>query len=236
MRQLLLCLSVLLLGLSWAAAQDTSSQSSPNSTSTGQASSSGQTSSTAAGGETTVEGCLSGSNGNFTLSDKNGTTYSLTGDTAKLSEHVGHEVKITGSSSSASFFAKQHRNSECDGKCRCTAEPASQLRKACLQDLPIWWRNREVRSVQPDSNNFVSGARPHAGLFCSLRSRQIDACSAAQWQTRGRSYAGRRTPTCMQPARLRRAPVGARYRMGLRMGRASNKLRMGRSSFAEDWG
>jgi hypothetical protein len=100
MRQLLLCLSVLLLGLSWAAAQDTSSQSSPNSTSTGQASSSGQTSSTAAGGETTVEGCLSGSNGNFTLSDKNGTTYSLTGDTAKLSEHVGHEVKITGSSSS----------------------------------------------------------------------------------------------------------------------------------------
>jgi hypothetical protein len=34
------------------------------------------------------------------LSDKNGTTYKLTGDTAKLSEHVGHEVKITGTGSS----------------------------------------------------------------------------------------------------------------------------------------
>jgi hypothetical protein len=95
MRQLFLCLSVLLLGLSWAAAQSTSSQTSPNSTS------SGQETQSSAGGETTVEGCLSGSNGSFTLSDKNGTTYSLTGDTAKLSEHVGHEVKITGTSNSA---------------------------------------------------------------------------------------------------------------------------------------
>ncbi|MGA8345635.1 MAG: hypothetical protein WB781_27135, partial [Candidatus Sulfotelmatobacter sp.] len=31
-----------------------------------------------------------------------GNTYQLTGDTAKLSEHVGHEVKITGTSSSGS--------------------------------------------------------------------------------------------------------------------------------------
>ena len=49
----------------------------------------------------TVEGCLSGSSGNFTLTDKNGTSYQLTGDTAKLSEHVGHEVKITGMSGSS---------------------------------------------------------------------------------------------------------------------------------------
>ena len=48
----------------------------------------------------TVEGCLSGSNGNFTLTDKNGTSYQLTGDTAKLSDHVGHEIKVTGSSGS----------------------------------------------------------------------------------------------------------------------------------------
>ena len=51
-------------------------------------------------GQMTVEGCLSGSNGNFTLSDKNGTSYQLTGDTAKLSEHLGHEVKVTGTSGS----------------------------------------------------------------------------------------------------------------------------------------
>jgi hypothetical protein len=32
-------------------------------------------------------------------------TYQLTGDTAKLSDHVGHEVKITGNSNSAGSAA-----------------------------------------------------------------------------------------------------------------------------------
>jgi len=49
-----------------------------------------------------VEGCLSGSDGNYTLTDQTGTSYKLTGDTAKLSEHIGHEVKITGTKSPAS--------------------------------------------------------------------------------------------------------------------------------------
>jgi len=49
--------------------------------------------------ENKVEGCLQGSNGNFTLTDSSGTTYQLQGDTAKLTEHVGHEVQITGSTS-----------------------------------------------------------------------------------------------------------------------------------------
>ena len=94
MKRFLLLLSVLLLGACWAAAQD--SQTNPNSQPTG------QSTAAPAGGETTVQGCLSGSNGSFTLTDKNGNSYQLTGDTAKLGEHVGHEVKITGSAESAS--------------------------------------------------------------------------------------------------------------------------------------
>jgi len=86
MRQIFLLLSILLLGLSWAVAQDTTSV---------------QTSRTGAGGQMTVEACLSGSNGNFTLTDKNGMSYQLTVDTAKLTEHVGHEIKVTGTSESA---------------------------------------------------------------------------------------------------------------------------------------
>src|SRR5437660_9603353 len=55
-----------------------------------------------ASGQTTIEGCLQGSDGNYTLTDKSGTTYQLQGDTSKLSAHVGHEVQITGSTTAAS--------------------------------------------------------------------------------------------------------------------------------------
>jgi hypothetical protein len=55
-----------------------------------------------AAGATTVQGCLSGSEGNYTLTADSGTTYTLTGDTAKLKDHVGHEVSITGKTSGSS--------------------------------------------------------------------------------------------------------------------------------------
>ena len=84
MRYLLL-FSVLLLGISWAAAQTSPSQSTGGST-----------------GQETVKGCLSSSGGNYMLTEKNGKTFQLTGDTSKLSEHVGHEMKITGTESSPS--------------------------------------------------------------------------------------------------------------------------------------
>lgn len=51
----------------------------------------------AASGQTTVEGCLQHSDGNYTLTDSTGATYQLQGATSKLKEHVGHEVQITGS-------------------------------------------------------------------------------------------------------------------------------------------
>jgi hypothetical protein len=80
---------VLLCSTAWLRAQVLSSQSS-------------QTASTQTGAEsdkTSVEGCLQGSNGSFTLTDNAGTTYQLQGDTSKLSKHVGHEVQITGATS-----------------------------------------------------------------------------------------------------------------------------------------
>ena len=85
MRHLLL-FSVLLLGMSWAVAQSYPKQDKTGST----------------GGQATVKGCLSSNGGTYTLTDKNGKNFQLTGDTAKLSEHVGHEIKVTGTASSAS--------------------------------------------------------------------------------------------------------------------------------------
>lgn len=93
MRQILL-VSVILMGVSWAMAQSDQSQSTSPSQTTAT-----QSTPTSGGGSTTVQGCLSGTDGNYTLTDKSGTAYQLTGDTAKLSEHVGHEIKVTGSTS-----------------------------------------------------------------------------------------------------------------------------------------
>src|SRR6185437_12738770 len=59
--------------------------------------------SSSASGQTTVQGCLSGSNGNYTLTqDTTGTTYTLTGDTSQLQQHIGHEVQITGTTGNSS--------------------------------------------------------------------------------------------------------------------------------------
>jgi Protein of unknown function (DUF5818) len=65
-------------------------------------SSSSQSGTSGNSGQTTVQGCLQGSSGNYTLTSDSGTTYQLQGDTSKLDKHVGHEVAITGSTSSSS--------------------------------------------------------------------------------------------------------------------------------------
>ena len=54
------------------------------------------------GSAQTVEGCLQNSNGTFMLTDSSGTMYQLQGDSSKLTEHVGHEVRITGTTSAGS--------------------------------------------------------------------------------------------------------------------------------------
>lgn len=53
-------------------------------------------------GTQTIQGCLSGSNGNYTLTDKSGKIYHLAGDTSQLIKHVGHEVEVTGTMKPAS--------------------------------------------------------------------------------------------------------------------------------------
>jgi hypothetical protein len=45
---------------------------------------------------TTIEGCLQHSEGQYTLIDSTNTIHHLVGGGAKLSHHIGHQVKITG--------------------------------------------------------------------------------------------------------------------------------------------
>jgi len=55
--------------------------------------------------EQSIRGCLSGSEGNFTLTADGGQTFKLSGDDAKLKEHVGHMVEIKGMPEQASSDA-----------------------------------------------------------------------------------------------------------------------------------
>lgn len=126
MRKTSLITAILLLSAVWAVAQtspssspqsttpDASSQTSPSSTSPSQQPATPDTSSTTTQTTTTqttqtssdsansIEGCLNGSAGNWTLTDQSGKTYQLAGDTSKLSDHVGHQVRITGTDNSSS--------------------------------------------------------------------------------------------------------------------------------------
>src|SRR5205085_1902353 len=52
-----------------------------------------------------IEGCLAQSGSNYTLADASGTTYNLTGDTSKLSSHVGEQVEVKGTPASDSSSA-----------------------------------------------------------------------------------------------------------------------------------
>ena len=105
----LACL-LLLISAAWVAAQTSDTQTPGNTQSPGQTAGTqtgntgaqntgdyGQTSSTEnSGNKTTLEGCLSGSSGNYTLTANNGMTYRLQGDEKKLSKHTGQEVKVEG--------------------------------------------------------------------------------------------------------------------------------------------
>lgn len=92
MSKTLMLALALLCSTAWLAAQTQYPSSSQT----------GSSQSTTSSGQTSIEGCLQGSNGSFTLTDSSGTTYQVQGDTSTLSKHVGHEVRLTGSASASS--------------------------------------------------------------------------------------------------------------------------------------
>jgi len=109
MRKLLLSGLLLLVCSAWMAAQTSTSQSSSTPSGTSASSHTSDQSSSTSGStmgssssQTSIQGCLSGSTGSYSLADNSGTTYQLQGDDSQLSKHVGQEVEVKGSESSAS--------------------------------------------------------------------------------------------------------------------------------------
>jgi len=94
MSKTLMLAAVLLLSAAWLQAQQTPDN--PPAGQSGSQSTSGQMTQAPDASAQTVEGCLSGSSGSYTLTSDSGTTYQLSGDTSKLGEHVGHEIQVKG--------------------------------------------------------------------------------------------------------------------------------------------
>jgi hypothetical protein len=85
MKKIFSLVAAILLSAAWVVAQDSAQAGS---------STSSQTASSAS--EMTIQGCLSGSAGSFTLTDTAGKSYQLQGDTSKLTDLVGKQVSMKG--------------------------------------------------------------------------------------------------------------------------------------------
>ena len=114
MRKTFLITAILLLSAAWAVAQtspSTPQSTTPDTSSTTTQTTTTQTTQTSTDSSTSIEGCLSGSAGNFTLTDQSGKTYQLAGDTSKLSDHVGHQVRLMGTDNSSSASGSSNPSS-----------------------------------------------------------------------------------------------------------------------------
>jgi hypothetical protein len=108
MKKMLAVTSSLFLAVALAGAQDTlGSEAKPGAQDpTPQAASQSSTAQ-----NSVIRGCLSGSPGNFTLTDQNGMQYKLLGNDAALQSKVGHEVEITGAENQAAPSSSDSQDS-----------------------------------------------------------------------------------------------------------------------------
>jgi hypothetical protein len=81
MKRILLLSSILLFSAPWAMAQTDNDSGSAGSEHTS---------------KMTVEGCLGGAIGSYTLTNQSGATYQLTGNTELLKSHVGETIRVAG--------------------------------------------------------------------------------------------------------------------------------------------
>jgi hypothetical protein len=107
MRKFSLISAILLLASAWMLAQNSTPPTSSAPSSAPSAAQDAQQAATQTGKDAehaatgNVEGCVGGSAGSYTLTDSSGKTYQLAGDTSSLADHVGHQVKVTGTTASA---------------------------------------------------------------------------------------------------------------------------------------
>jgi len=96
MKRFFLLLAGGLFAASMALAQNQDAPSTNSATDNAAQDRSAQATTPSANAQAVIRGCLSGSSGNYTVTDQNGMQYQITGDDATLRSMVGREVEITG--------------------------------------------------------------------------------------------------------------------------------------------
>jgi hypothetical protein len=129
MAKTLMLALALLLSTAWLQAQNQPAQDQPSQSQPRQATPQDQ-----AAAPTSVEGCLRNSGGTFVLTDDAGNTYQLQGDTSKLSEHVGHEVRITGTTSGSSGATGSDMSGNSQSQPTFTVQRLKHISKTCNND------------------------------------------------------------------------------------------------------
>lgn len=100
MRKFSLITAILLLCSAWMVAQSSPPSAEQQPASPAQQSDKSQAAASDKAGQP-IEGCLSGAADTFKLTDANGKTYELTGDTSGLKDNVGHQVRLWGNAGSS---------------------------------------------------------------------------------------------------------------------------------------
>jgi len=88
-------------------------------------------------GLTKIDGCLQSSGGHYTVTDDNGKIHNLTGDTARLSHYVGHQVEITGTPTFKTIdTSEQNAASTVEEVPAFRVKSAKQVSKTCTSATP----------------------------------------------------------------------------------------------------
>ncbi len=160
-------LTLTLLGCTaWVAAQTTSSSSSQtgstssqnelsrkqagSQSNTGQNTMGNESSTGMNGNKMTLTGCLSGSAGNYMLTDASGTKYQLEGDASKLSSEVNNQVEVKGTASGSGMGSASSSSSGTNSSASGTTGNSAGNRSA---------ETFNVSSVKRISSSCTSGGK-----------------------------------------------------------------------------
>ncbi len=92
-----------------------------------------------------IRGCLSGSPGNFTVTDQNGMQYKVLGKDDQLQSKVGHEVEISGTEPQAVDAGPQSNDAS-------MAHQANSLQASDVRDVANTCKKMGGAATAPASN------------------------------------------------------------------------------------